>query len=91
MERYLLDGEEFAIVDSLYVSCDGNGAGALGHPIEYLTLERGGEAVCKYCDRHFLHHSHPRVSEVRAQGEPIDSGGDVASPSTEALAREPQP
>lgn len=69
-EHYILGGEEVVIVDSLHVSCDGGG-GVLGHPVEYITLEKGGEAVCKYCDRHFYHVDHPRVPEIRRKGEPF--------------------
>ncbi len=70
LERYILDGEEVVIVDRMEVTCDGGG-GVLGHPVEYITLEKGGEAVCKYCDRHFYHVAHPRVEEIRARGEPF--------------------
>ncbi len=69
-EHYILDGEEVVITDRLEVSCDGGG-GVLGHPVEYITLEKGGEAVCKYCDRHFYHVAHPRVAEIRQKGEPF--------------------
>ncbi len=70
VERYLLDGEEFVITPELEVTCDGGGP--LGHPVEYITLEKGGEAVCKYCDCHFLHTTHPKVAEVRERGERIE-------------------
>ncbi|GBD44331.1 hypothetical protein HRbin40_01816 [bacterium HR40] len=69
-EHFLLDGEEFVITPALRVRCDGGG-GPLGHPVEYITLEKGGQAVCKYCDRRFLHSSHPEVARVRAEGRPF--------------------
>lgn len=69
-ERFLVDGEELVITAALQTTCDGNG-GALGHPIEYITLEKGGQAVCKYCDRRFLHVTHPDVPRVRQQGKPF--------------------
>ncbi|HFD16036.1 MAG TPA: zinc-finger domain-containing protein [Rhodospirillales bacterium] len=69
-EHFLLDGEEVVITPRLEVSCDGGG-GALGHPVEFLTLEKGGEAVCKYCDRRFVHVSRPEVEEIRRRGQPF--------------------
>ena len=76
-EVYHLDGEEIAIVRTQQVSCDG-GSGALGHPVEYLTLERGGETVCKYCDRRFLRENHPKATEARERGQRIERPGVVA-------------
>jgi NADH dehydrogenase (ubiquinone) Fe-S protein 6 len=35
-------------VDGDMAICDGGG-GALGHPIEYISLARGGIEYCKYC------------------------------------------
>jgi len=35
------------------VSCDG-GSGPLGHPLIYLEIGAGGEAVCPYCSRQFV-------------------------------------
>lgn len=41
-------------VDGDMAVCDGGG-GALGHPLEYISLERPGEiAVCKYCSLRFI-------------------------------------
>jgi uncharacterized Zn-finger protein len=70
-EHFLLDGEEVVITSALEVRCDGGG-GALGHPVEYITLEKGGQAVCKYCDRRFLHVTHPDVPRVRERGQPFE-------------------
>lgn len=67
-EVYLIDREEIVITDQMHVQCDGGG-GALGHPIEYLTLIKGGQAVCKYCDRRYVHKSHPEVAEIRKKGQ----------------------
>jgi len=67
-EVYLVDGEEIVITDRLHVQCDGGG-GPLGHPIEYLTLEKGGQTVCKYCDRRYVHTSHPDTAEIRKKGQ----------------------
>lgn len=66
-EAYLVDGEEIVITDRMNVQCDGGG-GALGHPIEYLTLVKGGQAVCKYCDRRYVHKSHADCAEIRTKG-----------------------
>jgi uncharacterized Zn-finger protein len=67
-EIYLVEGEEVVITGHMHVKCDG-GNGPLGHPIEYLTLERGGQAVCKYCDRRYVHKSHADCTEIRATGQ----------------------
>ncbi|MCC6467158.1 MAG: zinc-finger domain-containing protein [Alphaproteobacteria bacterium] len=40
-------------VDSETVACDG-GAGALGHPRVFLTLDGDGKVDCPYCGRHFI-------------------------------------
>ena len=68
IEVYLLDDEEEAIVSTKYARCDGGG-GVLGHPVEYLTLEKGGQTVCKYCDRRFVHAGHPDVAHIRRDGK----------------------
>jgi len=36
-------------VDTTTVACDGGGA--LGHPRVFLSLVKGGETECPYCDR----------------------------------------
>jgi len=68
LEAYLVDGEEVVITRDMHPICDGGSAG-LGHPREFLTLERGLETVCKYCDRRYVHISHPEVDRFRKQGE----------------------
>jgi uncharacterized Zn-finger protein len=65
---YLIDGEEVVLTDRMTVQCDGGG-GALGHPVEYLTLVKGGQTVCKYCDRRYVHKSHPEAAEIRRKGQ----------------------
>jgi len=67
-EVYLLDGEEIVITDQMQVQCDGGG-GALGHPVEYLTLVKGGQATCKYCDRRYVHISNPACVDIRKGGK----------------------
>jgi uncharacterized Zn-finger protein len=51
-------GREVVITESLYVRCDG-GDGPLGHPVEFMTLEKNGETQCKYCGRRYVHASAP--------------------------------
>jgi uncharacterized Zn-finger protein len=65
---FLVDGREVVLTHDLHVRCDG-GNGPLGHPIEFMTVERGGEVVCKYCGRRYLHDSHLEAATVRAKGE----------------------
>jgi uncharacterized Zn-finger protein len=66
-ERYLVDDREVVVTTDMHVRCDG-GNGALGHPIEYITLEPTGTARCKYCDRRFVHTTNPDAAVVRARG-----------------------
>lgn len=66
-EIYLVDGEEIVITEQLHVQCDGGG-GPLGHPIEYMTLTKGGQTVCKYCSRRYVHKSHPYCANIRQSG-----------------------
>ena len=49
-----------------HVACDGGG-GALGHPIEYMTLGEKGEVICKYCGRRYLAVDHPEADTVRRE------------------------
>jgi uncharacterized Zn-finger protein len=67
-----VSGREVVITDKLYVRCDG-GEGSLGHPVVYMTLEKGGETTCKYCNRRYVHTSasaakalHPEASVAPA-------------------------
>jgi uncharacterized Zn-finger protein len=69
-EFLLVDDREVVLTDALHVRCDG-GAGALGHPVEFITLEQGGRAVCKYCDRRYVHKSHPEAAALAARGRPF--------------------
>ena len=68
-EHFLVDGREVVLTPALYVTCDG-AAGALGHPVEYMTLEKGGQVLCKYCGRRYLHTPSPQAAEVRRSGAP---------------------
>lgn len=68
IEAYMVGGEEIVITDKMHEQCDGGG-GPLGHPVEYLTLEKGGQTVCKYCDRRYVHKSHADVAAIRQQGQ----------------------
>lgn len=65
---FLVDDREVVVTDDLHARCDG-GNGPLGHPVEYLTLEKGGETVCKYCGRRYVHASRPEAQEIRRQGQ----------------------
>ena len=67
-EVFLVDGEEIVITERMQVQCDGGG-GPLGHPIEYMTLVKGGQTVCKYCDRRYVHKSHPDCANIRQSGK----------------------
>lgn len=63
-EVMFIDGRETVLTTAVHVRCDG-GNGPLGHPIEYMTLERGGEVTCKYCGRRYLHVGHPDAAAAR--------------------------
>ena len=65
----MVDDREVVITPEMYVRCDG-GNGPAGHPIVFITLERGGEAVCKYCGRRFVLADNPEAGDLRARGEP---------------------
>ena len=66
-ETLFVDGRETVLTRAVHVRCDG-GNGPLGHPVEYMTLERGGEVVCKYCGRRYLHVGHPAAEAARRAG-----------------------
>jgi uncharacterized Zn-finger protein len=68
-ERLLVDEREVVITPDMYVRCDGGNV-SLGHPVEFITLERGGEAVCKYCGRHYVHAGSAKAAELRARSRP---------------------
>ncbi|HET6468198.1 MAG TPA: zinc-finger domain-containing protein [Geminicoccaceae bacterium] len=68
-EFFLLNDREIVVTDHIEVRCDG-GNGPLGHPAIYMTLEKGGEAVCKYCGRRYVHTSHEDVPTIRLNGLP---------------------
>jgi len=69
VEVYLVGDREVALTADMHPTCDG-GNGPLGHPMEFLTLEHGGRARCKYCDRLYVLASGPQAQEVRAHGIP---------------------
>jgi uncharacterized Zn-finger protein len=68
-EFLLVDDREVVITDAMYVRCDG-GNGPLGHPLEFMTLEKDGEVVCKYCGRRYVHVSHSEIEKIRATSRP---------------------
>lgn len=49
---------EIVLSDKSRVACDG---GLLGHPRIFLTLPKGGQVVCPYCSRSFVHVNAPEV------------------------------
>ena len=63
-----VEGREVVITESLYVRCDG-GDGGLGHPLEFMTLEKGGETMCKYCGRRYVHATAPAADKFK---QPLD-------------------
>ena len=68
-EVLLVDDREVVITDAMYVRCDG-GNGPLGHPVEFITLERDGEATCKYCGRRYVHAGHAAIDALRGRSRP---------------------
>jgi uncharacterized Zn-finger protein len=71
MEEFLLvDDREVVITDAMHVRCDGGG-GPLGHPMEFMTLERDGDVVCKYCGRRYVHVSNAEAEKIRAASRPF--------------------
>ncbi len=66
-EFLLVDDREVVITDAVYVRCDG-GSGPLGHPLEYMTLEKDAEIVCNYCGRRYIHATHPDAERLRLLG-----------------------
>ena len=71
-EFYLVDDREVVLTADMHVSCDG-GNGPLGHPVEYMTLEKGGMTVCKYCGRKYVHLSHPDAETIKKTGTPYSA------------------
>ena len=69
-EVLLVDDREVVITDAMFVRCDG-GNGPLGHPLEYMTLEKDRRVVCKYCGRRYVHVSSPEVARLRGNGRPF--------------------
>lgn len=48
-----MEPTEIITVETTTVGCDGGG-GALGHPLVYLNMEKGGAVDCPYCSRRFV-------------------------------------
>ncbi|MDX6752308.1 zinc-finger domain-containing protein [Geminicoccaceae bacterium 1502E] len=66
-EFFLVNDRETVVTPHMHVRCDG-GNGPLGHPLEYLTLEKGGEALCGYCGRRYVLEGTEAAQEARAGG-----------------------
>lgn len=66
----LVDDREVVITDAMYVRCDG-GNGPLGHPVEFMTLEKDGQTICKYCGRRYVHTGSPEAEPLRARSRPF--------------------
>ncbi|KAK9095586.1 hypothetical protein Scep_027055 [Stephania cephalantha] len=43
-------------VEGRIVACEGDNNPALGHPIEFICLDRKEPAVCKYCGLRYVQH-----------------------------------
>ena len=69
-EFLLVDDREVVITSAMYVRCDG-GNGPLGHPMEYMTLEKDGQTICKYCGRRYVHAGSPLSEELRGRSKPF--------------------
>lgn len=69
-EFLLVEDREVVLTDAMNVVCDG-GNGPLGHPREFMTLEKDGEVVCKYCGRRYVHLTNAEVEEIRAASRPF--------------------
>ena len=67
-EFLLVEDREVVLTDAMYVVCDG-GNGPLGHPVEFMTLEKGGEVTCKYCGRRYVHAGSAEADTVRRSGQ----------------------
>ncbi|MFL5334743.1 MAG: zinc-finger domain-containing protein [Geminicoccaceae bacterium] len=69
-EVLLVEDREVVITDAMNVRCDG-GSGPLGHPREFMTLEKEGQVICKYCGRRYVHVSNAEVERIRAASRPF--------------------
>lgn len=67
-EFYLVDDRQVVLTENKHVACDGCG-GALGHPIEYMTLAKTGEVTCPYCGRRYVHVTHAECATIRERGQ----------------------
>ncbi|KAK6118483.1 hypothetical protein DH2020_047750 [Rehmannia glutinosa] len=45
-------------VDDRIVACEGDNDPALGHPIEFICLDKAEPAVCKYCGLRYVQDHH---------------------------------
>ncbi len=65
---FLVNDREVVITPHMHVKCDGGNV-ALGHPMEYMTLEKGGHVVCGYCGRRYVHEGSAEAEQIRASGQ----------------------
>uniref|UniRef100_A0A7N0T8H8 Zinc finger CHCC-type domain-containing protein n=1 Tax=Kalanchoe fedtschenkoi TaxID=63787 RepID=A0A7N0T8H8_KALFE len=45
-------------VEGRIVACEGDTDPALGHPIEFICLDKAEPAVCKYCGLRYVQDHH---------------------------------
>ncbi|KAM7260837.1 hypothetical protein ACFE04_026312 [Oxalis oulophora] len=45
-------------VDNRIVACEGDSNPALGHPIEFICLDKPEPAICKYCGLRYVQDHH---------------------------------
>jgi uncharacterized Zn-finger protein len=76
-EVLLVNNREVVITDAMFVRCDG-GNGPLGHPMEYMTLERDGSTICKYCGRRYLHVTHEEAQRLLGESRPPAAAAQAA-------------
>jgi uncharacterized Zn-finger protein len=76
-EVLLVNDREVVVTDAMFVRCDG-GNGPLGHPMEYMTLEKDGSTICKYCGRRYLHVTHEEAQRLLGEGRPSAAGVQAA-------------
>ena len=69
-EVLLIDDREVVITDAMHVRCDG-GSGALGHPVEFMTLEKDGQTVLQILRPPLRAFGHPEVELLRGRSRPF--------------------
>ncbi|KMZ65442.1 NADH dehydrogenase [ubiquinone] iron-sulfur protein 6, mitochondrial [Zostera marina] len=45
-------------IEGRIVACEGDSDPALGHPIEFICLDKKDPAICKYCGLRYVQHGH---------------------------------